>query len=994
MLSILSIIVFQGFLISISDSLSLIKLAQDLCKRNPEASYCKPIVEEERDEIRRAPLDFSPLTPEGFGNTPGKSPLAIGKSIGNTANFEVPGLGTLGLGASSADIAKFIPSGASDSTPNEGTFQIGDSEQGFSQGETGTGRLRERHGRISVAGLGTFDVGRKSENGGMIENFLNGLIPKIPEPPGGIENPRPSSTLINSEPQEVPSSNFYYSNAYEGDSKKYEKLMKDFERKTKLALDNKSDEIEKKGENGFVEQEGFEEEEITPQVLTVNQLRSTVTHVPISQLGLQRDQIEALCQKFSVIAAQYCYGTKIPENFIEKCRSYSSDCAAFIEEKKPLGAIANSFSSNVGLTYFNVGVNGIPYYAVNEEGSVGVGHNGKVDFGSWGGGYSDSLGVKDFWSQTGEFGANWYEGLYGYKTGWRVPIVSQLGIEGGGGTHVHVPIKEGSLGQPIQVSNGYHVGPYVGLAESVGVDWYNGGVSSSQGFSLPIVGVNGNAGTSIGFPSLGTAMRAMGLGNVGVADAIGLTKNPLFSRLEDKDVSVFQKILGSSNVKTTEIDGYNQDWMKWYKGTSRCVVLPESTEQVSEVLKHCYERRLAVVPQSGNTGLVGASVPVFDEVVVSLRKLNKYYHLDTISGILECDSGFILEELDQKLAKDNYMVPLDLGARGSCLIGGNVSTCAGGVRLLRYGSMHANVVGLDVVLPDEKGTILKLGNGLRKDNTSIHSHHLFIGSEGQLGVVTRVQLLVVPRPTSIHSALIGVNSFENVKKLLRTAKIHLSEILSSFELMDRETLECLEENEGMKSVISTNPRFQVLVETSGSNPEHDSSKFQNFLEHCLDSGLADDGVLAESSTEAAKFWKLRETIPLSLVKDGYVYKNDVSLRLDHFYEIVDIMREKLGKKATRVICYGHVGDGNAHINMTSKEFSDEVYSIIYPFFYEWVASKGGSISAEHGIGRLKRQYRHLGKSEDELFLNQKLKKLFDPRGILSPYKLIDALEQN
>src|SRR5690606_29196710 len=157
------------------------------------------------------------------------------------------------------------------------------------------------------------------------------------------------------------------------------------------------------------------------------------------------------------------------------------------------------------------------------------------------------------------------------------------------------------------------------------------------------------------------------------------------------------------------------------------------------------------------------------------------------------------------LAKDGYMVPLDLGARGSCLIGGNVSTCAGGVRLLRYGSMHSNVLGLDVVLPDEKGTILKLGNGLRKDNTSIHSHHLFIGSEGQLGVVTRVQVLVAPRPTSVHSAMIGVESFENVKKLLRSAKTHLCEILSSFELMDRETMECLEENEGLKSVLSTNP---------------------------------------------------------------------------------------------------------------------------------------------------------------------------------------------
>uniref|UniRef100_A0A914PB02 D-2-hydroxyglutarate dehydrogenase, mitochondrial n=1 Tax=Panagrolaimus davidi TaxID=227884 RepID=A0A914PB02_9BILA len=359
--------------------------------------------------------------------------------------------------------------------------------------------------------------------------------------------------------------------------------------------------------------------------------------------------------------------------------------------------------------------------------------------------------------------------------------------------------------------------------------------------------------------------------------------------------------------------------------------------------------------------------------------------------ILECDAGYILEELDQKLSPHGYMVPLDLGAKGSCLIGGNVSTCAGGVRLLRYGSMHANILGLTVILPDEKGTIIKMGNGLRKDNTSLHSHHLFIGSEGQLGIISRIQLLVAPRPTSINSAFLGIENFQKVTDILRKAKTELSEILSSFELMDSETLKCLEENDGLKSVLPSNPAFAVLIETSGSSKEHDSEKFSKFLESVLENGLAADGVLAESSTEAASFWKLRETAPLSVMKDGYCYKNDISLPLKHFYELTDILRERLGNKCIRVTNYGHVGDGNAHINITSKSYDEELYKMIYPFLYEWVAKHGGSISAEHGIGQLKRPYLHLGKHPNELLLNQRLKQIFDPRGILNPYKMIDSL---
>ncbi|KAI6221377.1 FAD-binding PCMH-type domain-containing protein [Aphelenchoides fujianensis] len=372
--------------------------------------------------------------------------------------------------------------------------------------------------------------------------------------------------------------------------------------------------------------------------------------------------------------------------------------------------------------------------------------------------------------------------------------------------------------------------------------------------------------------------------------------------------------------------------LTWYTGQSKCVLTPESAEHVSAILRHCYARRLAVVPQSGNTGLVGGSVPVFDEIVLSMRKLNKHFKLHPSSGIVECDAGFVLHELDERLERDGYMMPLDLGARGSCFIGGNIATNAGGIRLIRYGSLHANVLALQVVIPDEHGTILELGSNLRKDNSDLKTYQLFIGSEGQLGVITRASVLVTPKPSSVALAFLGVDSFANCTAILRTAKQHLGEIL----------------------------------------------------------GLAQDGMMAESGADSAYLWKLRENASLALNFDGYVYKHDLSLPLDHFYELTEVVRERLkGSRAKRVVTFGHVGDGNTHLNVTADKFDEEIFERLYPFIYEWVHEHGGSISAEHGIGRLKRPYHHTLVPPTTQRINAQIKRAFDPRGILSPYKMID-----
>lgn len=245
-----------------------------------------------------------------------------------------------------------------------------------------------------------------------------------------------------------------------------------------------------------------------------------------------------------------------------------------------------------------------------------------------------------------------------------------------------------------------------------------------------------------------------------------------FAKVLQSDLLAFENFLGKDGVSKDEISKYTTDWTGQFKGifheflvliffsgAGSVVLFPKTTEEVSAILAYCSKNKIAVVPQGGNTGLVGGSVPVHDEVVLSLSKINKNFSFDDTMGILQCDAGFILETLDNKLSQLGYMMPFDLGAKGSCQIGGNIATCAGGIRLLRYGSLHAHLLGLTVVLPDEHGTVLDLGSNIRKDNTSLHTPHLFLGSEGQLGIVTSVTITTVPRPKSVQSAMLGESDF-------------------------------------------------------------------------------------------------------------------------------------------------------------------------------------------------------------------------------------------
>ncbi|EFA85427.1 Putative actin interacting protein [Heterostelium album PN500] len=477
------------------------------------------------------------------------------------------------------------------------------------------------------------------------------------------------------------------------------------------------------------------------------------------------------------------------------------------------------------------------------------------------------------------------------------------------------------------------------------------------------------------------------------ANLLKVKRDDRFSYLNKDDISVFKKIMNDESGVITDADdlvGYNHDWMNKYHGNSQLVLRPKSTEQVSQILKYCNERRLAVVPQGGNTGLVGGSVPVHDEIVLSLQSMNKIHEFDSVTGVLTCDAGCILESLEQYLEPRGFTVPLDLGAKGSCQIGGNAATNAGGIRLLRYGSMHANVMGVEAVLAD--GTIVDCLSTLRKDNTGYDLKQLFIGSEGTLGVITKLAILTPAKPTSVHVALLSCDSFDEVKKLLIEAKKQLGDILSAFEFMDRSCIDVvLEHQPQAREPFDSKFKFYVLLEVSGFNEQHDNEKLNSYLEDVISRKMVADGTFASDSKSIAEFWKLRETITESLGKAGAVYKYDLSLPMDQFYNIVEVMKERLAGKNNSMVCgFGHVGDGNLHLNISTpkQKYNKEFLGLIEPFVYEFTSKHNGSISAEHGIGAMKTEQLHHSKTNSAIQLMRSIKQTMDPNGILNPYKVL------
>ncbi|KAF9147434.1 hypothetical protein BG015_010945 [Linnemannia schmuckeri] len=477
-----------------------------------------------------------------------------------------------------------------------------------------------------------------------------------------------------------------------------------------------------------------------------------------------------------------------------------------------------------------------------------------------------------------------------------------------------------------------------------------------------------------------------------------LKRDPTFKKLSQEDIDFFQSVLPPSAISQddSDLEAFNVDWMHKFRGQSKLLLKPSSTEQVSKILKYCNDHKLAVVPQGGNTGLVGGGVPVFDEIILSTANMNSVRSFDEVSGALVCDAGCILEVLDNYLAERGYIMPLDLGAKGSCHIGGNVATNAGGLRLLRYGSLHGTVLGLEVVLAD--GTILDNLSTLRKDNTGYDLKQLFIGSEGTLGIVTGVSIMAPKRSKAVNVALLGVSSFEQVQAAYKRSRDELSEILSAFEFFDEASINLVKKHlvAGNNDPLESSHPFYVLIETSGSNKDHDDEKLTQYLEGLLTDEIVQDGVVAQDTTQYKNLWAIREGIPEACSKTGPVYKYDLSIPVPVFYNMVEDMRARLNdagvigedKDVEAVVGFGHIGDGNLHLNIASKRYSDKVAKVIEPYVYEWTAKHSGSISSEHGLGVFKSPYLAYSKSSTMIDMMRRIKKMMDPQGIMNPYKYL------
>ena len=527
------------------------------------------------------------------------------------------------------------------------------------------------------------------------------------------------------------------------------------------------------------------------------------------------------------------------------------------------------------------------------------------------------------------------------------------------------------------------------------------------------------------------------------------TSLPDFSRVTDADLAVFGEILGTKGVVTDAetLQGYNTDWTGAFVGKSKLVLRPATTLQASAALAHLNSRRIAVVPQGGNTGLVGGGVPIADEVILSTDRLtekkqsgsegeqnNNEIVADATAMTLSAPAGTVLADLDARAASVGLAVPLDLGARGSCRIGGNVATNAGGPRVVRYGSLRSSVLGLEVVAAD--GTILDLGRPLRKDATGLDLKQLAIGSEGTLGLITRVTLAAPPRPPGPAAlALLACPGWNEVLDLLTQARAALGESLSAAEFLDAESaaLAC-DRVPGVRHPLPhcSSPYF-VLLEAAGARPDHDEQRMAALLETALSSGAAVDGVRAASGREAEALWALREGVPVGLRHaGGKCFKYDVSLDVREMPLVVAEARRRVesvfagsgcggggsggsgggeiknsssssssySRDRVTVVAYGHLGDGNLHLNVSappeafsgsrggSTEGIAALASVLEPWVYRATAAARGSVSAEHGLGRMKAEHALLSKPAEALDLAASIKAIFDPRGILNPGKLL------
>ena len=460
-----------------------------------------------------------------------------------------------------------------------------------------------------------------------------------------------------------------------------------------------------------------------------------------------------------------------------------------------------------------------------------------------------------------------------------------------------------------------------------------------------------------------------------------------------------RSICGPDHVLTEgDLSAWEVDWRKRSHGKALAVVRPGNTDEVAQVVKACVSARVSLVPQGGNTGLVVGSTPddSGSQLVLSLQRLHAVREIDAANLTITVEAGCVLQHLQEAALQAGFLFPLSLAAEGSCTLGGNLATNAGGTQVLRYGNARELCLGLEVVTA--AGEVWHGLSGLRKDNTGYDLRDLYIGSEGTLGVITAATLKLYPLPAARLTAWAAVASMDEAVALLGLAQQHLGASLTGFEVMGQFALSLVVKHFAqLKVPFHDSAAFGVLLECSDQESEaHARAQFERLLEAALAKGCISDAVVAESLAQARQLWHVRESIPLAQAEEGLNIKHDISVpvsRIPEFVRSTDALLQQ-ALPGVRLVNFGHLGDGNLHYNVQAPAgvdaavFMREREDVVNTLVFDAVQRFGGSISAEHGVGTLKVSKLEQHKSPVALSLMRSIKTALDPHNLMNPGKLL------
>ncbi|MGI1680045.1 MAG: FAD-binding oxidoreductase [Cellvibrionaceae bacterium] len=447
-----------------------------------------------------------------------------------------------------------------------------------------------------------------------------------------------------------------------------------------------------------------------------------------------------------------------------------------------------------------------------------------------------------------------------------------------------------------------------------------------------------------------------------------------------------KSIVGNNGYREGDhIDQKNyKDIMGARKIRPRILLRPTTTDQVSHILAYCNENKLPITPQGGMTGLVSAAAPMEQEIAISLERMNDIIEIDTYSSSMTVEAGVLLQTIQEAADDQQLLFPLDLGARGSCTIGGNLSTNAGGNRVIRYGMARELVIGVEAVLAD--GTIINELHKLRKNNSGYELKQLFIGSEGTLGIITRATLKLFPKPSTQTVAFCAATDFTQVSKLLVHMQASLGGNLTAFEVIWNNTYKLIEEHiDYVQLPMPSEHNFYVLIESMGTSEESDKELFENALEAAINDELIVDAVLSQSEKEMTGIWAIRDSAADISRGVGLTHSYDVSMSINDMSYFGEEVEKRLRNEWPEAIIaiFGHVGDGNLHVLVRTGDNNREMHDAVDEIIYTLIRELNGAVSAEHGIGITKKKYLSYSRSPEEITLMKTMKQALDPNGILS-----------